>query len=331
MNIQYSVNEGKVGNLSDQVQKVYNIYPHLQYGTFLANHDQNRILNSFNNDESKVKLAASIYLTLPGVPYLYYGEEIGMSGVKPDENIRRPMQWDNSLHAGFTTGNPWRAVHGGFNKFNVANEANDPNSLLSTYKQLIHLRNQEKALQIGTYEALNSDENKVYAFLRQHEGEEVIVIHNMGTSVVRDIELSWEHASLANGNRVLIDLMADASSMPVNIDNQRLRIPLTLAGRGTKVFKFSQTTVSTQQVITSTDIEVYPNPVNSNLFVKALTPKKGIMTYQIFDVQGKMVQGGQVDLQNLNAIIPTQHLNTGWYQLLFLNEDGAERVSFIKQ
>ena len=72
----YSANEGKAENMYQQMQKMYNIYPHLQYGTFLANHDQNRIMNSFGNDESKVKLAAAMYsdLTRDSL-YLLWGRD----------------------------------------------------------------------------------------------------------------------------------------------------------------------------------------------------------------------------------------------------------------
>ncbi|MEN8844800.1 MAG: alpha-amylase family glycosyl hydrolase, partial [Candidatus Arcticimaribacter sp.] len=83
-------------------------YNFAQYGTFLANHDQNRVFNQLGGSIARAKLAASILLSLPGVPYLYYGEEIGMVGEKPDENIRLPMQWDTTPNGGFTTGTPWR-------------------------------------------------------------------------------------------------------------------------------------------------------------------------------------------------------------------------------
>ena len=328
-NIQYAVNEGRSDNLYKQMQKMYNIYPHLQYGTFLANHDQNRILNTLGNSESKVKLAAAIYLTLPGVPYLYYGEEIGMNGVKPDEDIRRPMQWDNTSHSGFTTGNPWRFVHNEFSKYNVEKESTDPNSLLSTYRELIHLRNQEKALQKGTYEALTTDESKVYAFLRQYEGESVIVLHNMGTSVIRDIALSWDYGILPNGNVRLIDLSEEADPISGTIANQRLSIPLTLAGRGTKVYKITQT-VSAESVKELSSVKVYPNPVRDNLTIISQMPKYKSTTYQVFDVQGRVVQTGEIDLRNGKAFIGTSGLSVGWFQLLFLNEEGVERISFVK-
>src|SRR6185295_273775 len=94
-------------SIKSTIQAVYNGYPYLQFGTFLTNHDQDRVMDVLNNDVDKAKTAASVYLTFPGIPYVYYGEEIGMKGNGADENKRRPMQWTSSSNAGFTTGSPW--------------------------------------------------------------------------------------------------------------------------------------------------------------------------------------------------------------------------------
>ncbi len=91
-------------------------------------------------------------LTSPGVPFIYYGEEIGMKGSKPDEDIRKPMQWDNSENAGFSTFLPWSTVNSNFNLVNVAIEEKDSDSLLNLYKQLIHFRNHSEALTVGEFQ-----------------------------------------------------------------------------------------------------------------------------------------------------------------------------------
>ena len=328
-NIQQAVNESRVDNLYAQVQKMYNIYPHLQYGTFLANHDQNRIFDTFNKSESKIKLAAALYLTLPGIPYLYYGEEIGMSGVKPDEDIRRPMQWDNTTHAGFTTGTPWRGIPGSFSTYNVAKETTDPSSLLSTYRDLIHLRNQENALQKGTYEALTSEETKLFAFIRKYEGEEVLVIHNMGSSEISNIKLSWEYATLSNGNRMFLDLLSESAPIIVSIANQQLTIPISLAGRSTKVFKLTQT-VSTESISKLSTLSVHPNPVQDQLTIVSRAAIQETLPYQVVDIQGKIVGSGLLDLSNSTTNLSTSTLSNGWYQLLLFNREGVERLSFVK-
>ena len=71
-----------------------------------------RVYNKLGYNNEKMKLAASIYLTLPGIPFIYYGEEIGMIGTGAHENIRRPMQWSNSVNAGFSNSAPWRSEIG---------------------------------------------------------------------------------------------------------------------------------------------------------------------------------------------------------------------------
>ena len=330
-NIQYSVNAGKVDNLYDQMQKMYNIYPHLQYGTFLSNHDQNRIMNSFESDENKVKLAAAIYLTLPGVPYIYYGEEIGMVGVKPDENIRRPMQWNGDLHAGFTTGNPWRAVHGGYPRANVEREGGDPSSILNKYRSFIQLRNQEKALQIGTYEPVASDDNEVFAFLRQHEGEDVLVIHNMGTSVIRNLSLNLNSANIPNGEWFLVDLLTDDNPTEVALSGNRFDLPLTLSGRGTKVFKFNKV-LSTELVESKQFITHFPNPVTTELILSLSANEFDWQStnYTINDMQGRVVATGQMNLSNQQATIPTHQLVNGMYQLTLNNGAQITQVTFLK-
>jgi glycosidase len=69
------------------------------------------VYEELGGNDGKMKAAASIYLTLPGIPYIYYGEEIGMRGSKPDENIRTPMQWNTNIYAGFSTSTPWQSMN----------------------------------------------------------------------------------------------------------------------------------------------------------------------------------------------------------------------------
>ena len=114
--------------------------PGWQFGTFITNHDQNRVMSALNGDLGKARVAVPLLLTSPGVPFLYYGEEIGLTGQKPDADIRRPMRWTAGTNAGFSTGTPWEALGSGPAQANVAAESADPASLLAHYRRLIALR-----------------------------------------------------------------------------------------------------------------------------------------------------------------------------------------------
>ena len=123
-------------------------FPDQDNANFITNHDMNRVMSQFSaNKEGKAKVAAAILLTAPGIPFMYYGEEIGMSGAKPDELIRTPMQWSNDSGAGFSNGTPWEPINDDFPIVNVNAQAGDPTSLLEHYRALIQLRNAHPALQ----------------------------------------------------------------------------------------------------------------------------------------------------------------------------------------
>ena len=132
-----SANTGKVGNLPSTLKVSDKAIPGHQYATFLTNHDQNRVMSQLGGDLNKAKLAAFFLLTSPGTPFIYYGEEIGMQGKKPDENIRLPMQWTSDANAGFTTGHPWRAPASDFSSVNVEAQTGAPDLLLEHYRALI--------------------------------------------------------------------------------------------------------------------------------------------------------------------------------------------------
>jgi glycosidase len=86
-NMLNAANNGNAVSLRNHLNVVYEGFPHLQWGSFLTNHDQNRVMDVLGGNIAKAKVAASLLLTIPGIPYLYYGEEIGMYGQKPDEDI----------------------------------------------------------------------------------------------------------------------------------------------------------------------------------------------------------------------------------------------------
>ncbi|MCL5611647.1 MAG: alpha-amylase family glycosyl hydrolase [Chloroflexi bacterium] len=180
--------------------------PDGNYGTFLTNHDQDRVMSVLGGDTNKAKLAAFLMLTSPGTPFIYYGEEIGMQGEKPDEDIRRPMQWDNTTNAGFTTGNPWRAPADDFSTVNVAAQTNDPNSLLSFYRDLISLRKQKPALRTGKIILLDTGNTGVYASLRTDGTKSFLILANLKNERVKDYSLTLKSSALAEGTYSLAPL-----------------------------------------------------------------------------------------------------------------------------
>lgn len=157
--------------------------PHFIDAIMLTNHDQERIGSVVENHADKIKLAASILLTLPGQPYIYYGEEIGMLGSKPDPHIREPFLWSDDeetnnettswIDAKFTTSKTVTPL---------SRQINDPNSTYNHYRTLIRLRKAQPALyQIFEPNLAHVDlyDDQLMAFLRTHVSDPLLVIHNL--------------------------------------------------------------------------------------------------------------------------------------------------------
>lgn len=165
-------------------------FPEQDNANFITNHDMPRVMTQFVTDrEQKAKLAAGVLLTAPGIPFIYYGEEIGMSGTKPDELIRTPMQWDGSTGAGFTGAKPWQPINTDHATVNVADQTGDPNSLLEHYRKLIRLRNEHTALRIGETYIVESNSNKVLSYLRASNDETLLIIFNIDKEPLTDYKL----------------------------------------------------------------------------------------------------------------------------------------------
>ncbi|MBN8593817.1 MAG: DUF3459 domain-containing protein [Anaerolineae bacterium] len=186
---------GTATSMRNVQRQVLGQFPPGQYAAFLTNHDENRVMNGLAEDEAKMRVAASLLLTQPGVPFLYYGEEIGMIGLKPDECIRTPMQWTDSI----TTPSYMAGKNCETNEatHNVAAQTNDPNSLLSHYRSLIQLRNGHPALRVGDLTFVESTSQSVYSMIRQSADETVLVIVNLSDEPVADYTLSLESGNLA--------------------------------------------------------------------------------------------------------------------------------------
>jgi alpha-glucosidase len=156
----------------------------------MGNHDKSRLATRIGRDAARA--AAVLLLTLPGIPFIYYGDEIGMLDTKitPDEYKdpfaqegasrdpeRTPMQWDNSDYAGFSAKQPWLPVSDDHQKYNVASEQTDPSSFLSLYKALLKLRRGSDALKHGAYRSLDLGSD-VYGFVREFDLERYTMVLN---------------------------------------------------------------------------------------------------------------------------------------------------------
>jgi glycosidase len=154
-------------------------------------------MSQLGEEEARAFVAATWLLTSPGVPFIYYGEEIGMIGTKPDEDIRRPLQWSSdSYRAGFTEGRPWRAPASDYRERSVALQEEDAASLLNHYRALIHLRNEYESLRTGDWLPVETGSIHLYAYLRYTEGEIILVLINLDDEAVSDYTLSLESGPL---------------------------------------------------------------------------------------------------------------------------------------
>jgi alpha-glucosidase len=168
----------------------------------ITNHDivrsYTRYGDGMHNDDI-AKMMAALYLTLRGSAIMYYGEEIGMENNDPKskddvqdpigrlgwplekgrDGERTPMQWNPGANAGFSVAKPWLPVPASASTHNVADEARNPDSVLSFYKKVLALRHSEPALLDGDYVSVNEDSPNVLTYLRRIKGEAILVILNM--------------------------------------------------------------------------------------------------------------------------------------------------------
>lgn len=212
--------------------------------TFWTNHDQPRALSRFGDDknfhEKSGKMLATVLHGLQGTPYIYQGEEFGMTnpyfdkiekyqdvesknmykilrdkGLSEEEvldilmqksrdNSRTPVQWDDTKNAGFTSGTPWIGIPENYKKINAENALKDNNSIFYHYQNLIQLRRTEELLITGRYEDIDLENKKVYAYKRVGKNEELIVISNFYGEVTEfDVKkLNLEKAFILLSNYV---------------------------------------------------------------------------------------------------------------------------------
>ncbi|OOG46033.1 alpha-amylase family glycosyl hydrolase [Rhodanobacter sp. C01] len=150
----------------------------LRDAPFLSNHDQERVMSQLGDNPQHMRMAAAMLLTLPGQPYIYYGEELGMRGRKPDEALREPMRWQRSPRAqGTATWEP--PTSGDGLAVSVEAEQADPHSLLHYYTTLIHWRSEIGALRDGGFRAYPEANDQLVAWQRTGTQDTVLVVHNL--------------------------------------------------------------------------------------------------------------------------------------------------------
>ncbi|OGX87840.1 alpha-amylase family glycosyl hydrolase [Hymenobacter glacialis] len=287
------INSGSPAALRSQLNLVDATYPKLQYATFLTNHDQNRVLGEFNGNLALMKQAAALYLTMPGVPFLYYGEEVGMLGAGPDEEKRKPMQWTTGANAGFTSGSPWRSVNSNYQQFNVATQQADPASLLNHYKKLIGLRTSSEVLRKGYLLPLTTTSGSLLSYARVHNQEAVVVVSNFANTAVSAAAVSLAVSSLPAGTYQATDLYSGQTAGSLIVDaqggfsNWAAALP-ALAARQTWVLRLTLA----QPTATATGkaafaLQLYPNPATA--LVTMVLPATAASQYRltVYDLQGR--------------------------------------------
>lgn len=199
--------DGSAAKVHDAQEKVLRLYPPNQYGRFLTNHDQTRVMTRLGGDAGAMRAAAAMLLLGPGVPFVYYGEELGLTGDKPDERLRTPMPWADGPNVGFSTHRPWQRPAAGSERVNVQAESADPGSLLSWYRRLIALRAGSAAVRHGAVGHVDAAEAGVYAFLRSVPAADgagageggagaVLVVVNLSRRALEGVKLSMASSPL---------------------------------------------------------------------------------------------------------------------------------------
>ena len=204
----------KLGRVKPDLLYTLSTQPVARMATLLANHDAfagARLFKQFNGDEKSYRVAAATLLTLPGTPFIYYGEEIGLSHAEPvqqdDQAIRGPMSWSPQAQAGFSRGEKlFRPLVANWKTHNVEAQKREPGSLLNQYRQLIGLRQSEAALSVGSFTPLSQKDDPIFAFTREHPGSRMLVLINYA---YRDATLTlpaefkpaqWKAVFPANGS-----------------------------------------------------------------------------------------------------------------------------------
>jgi alpha-glucosidase len=208
---------------------------------FIENHDKARVVSTWGNDEEfwyqSATSMGAMYFLMQGTPFIYQGQEIGMTNVQFDsiddyddvavknmyrikreqgvphedimaviwassrDNSRTPMQWNSDENAGFTTGTPWMKVNPNYTEINVEKQEQDEKSILNFYKKMISLKKENEIFTYGTYDLLLEEDKQIYAYTRTFGEEIVVVITNLSKKEAlfeTELSLNSENLLLAN-------------------------------------------------------------------------------------------------------------------------------------
>ncbi|HEX6590354.1 MAG TPA: alpha-amylase family glycosyl hydrolase [Longimicrobiales bacterium] len=197
-----AVRNGNAAGVAAAVMQAQRDIPDHRWGLFIRNHDQTRTLTDMGGDVARVKLAAALQLTLPGIPFVYYGEELGMTGDKRhgDIRLRTPMHWTTGTHVGFSEHTPWEPLASDSLTANVQAQDADPNSMLNHYRALIQLRRSNPALATGEFVPLTATDPHVLAYARRtDDGRAAIVVANLSEQRVASARVSSQGEALRQG------------------------------------------------------------------------------------------------------------------------------------
>lgn len=310
-----AVNNDNPGIITNQLDEIVGEYPKLQYSPFLSNHDQNRVFSQFGSDINKMKQAAAIYLTLPGVPFIYYGEEIGMTGTGAHPNIRRPMQWTGENYAGFSSVSPWNDVGSNYQTHNVEDMEQDSNSLLEFYKKLVRIRNYYNALPKGYYLDLSSSNSGILSYARIYKDNAAIIVSNFGEET-SGFTLSMEKSSLEEGAYYITDLMSLESLGEFEIDNNGgfsgYQLMENLDKRDTRIFLISKSDISSvnEEYSNKLSMKIFPNPAKEYFSLDIDYSGNEKVTIEVYNLLGTQVYKTRGSKE---STIPTSDWTPGIY------------------
>ncbi|HZV70417.1 MAG TPA: alpha-amylase family glycosyl hydrolase [Saprospiraceae bacterium] len=207
-----AINEGNPKRFIDSYSHIDSVYRASKVpfkdAVLLSNHDMNRIRSRLGGDMAKAKLAASLLMTLPGTPYIYYGEEIGMLGMKPDENNREPFLWGEETVQDTDWMKPIYSIVPDVTPLQA--QMDDPNSIYNYYKKWIKLRNEHPEISDSKLEFLKPASPNVLAYTLSGTTEILMVIHNLSGQV--------SMVSLPEHSKIISDENLIITDNKVNVD-----------------------------------------------------------------------------------------------------------------